>query len=421
MNNIKISVIIPIYNTEKYLEQCLDSVLNQNFREIELICVNDGSTDLSPQILEKYAQKDERVKVINKKNEGCGPARETGIENAQGEYISFIDSDDWVKPKIYEILYQNAIKNDSDLVFFDSERYDEQKDKFYYVDGFNIAKYMDDTTLDFSNFTFNYKDIKPFLLNKSFAVWAKLYKTSFLKKYDFYFPIHTAYEDIPFHVQCILRAKKISFCPDKLYVYRTSNEDSLTKTWGKTRGVIDIITIVNKVEEILNESDQLNEHKYEFLNFKIAQLTQWLDKSDNEYKNDFFKLIKNDFQIRNSDSLEGLNELNKNKLNNILNAESYKEFKLLNKIYQINKSHTREVIALRRIYEDKLKTKEELIEKEKGKLKAQLKLVRVQKHRYEHKINNQAKLIEKITSSNSWKLTKPLRNVSSTLKLKKNN
>lgn len=112
----KISVIIPVYNTEKYLKRCLDSVVNQTLADIEIICVNDGSTDGCPQILETYAAKDNRVKVIHKENCGLVSARKTGVTAASGEYVGYVDSDDWIETDMYETLYRNACGSNADLV-----------------------------------------------------------------------------------------------------------------------------------------------------------------------------------------------------------------------------------------------------------------------------------------------------------------
>ena len=115
---VKISVIIPVYNVEKYLKECLDSVINQTLKDIEIICVNDGSTDNSLNILENYAKKDNRIIVISQKNKGLSGARNTGLKYCSGEYVSFIDSDDYVSKDLFELTYNNAISNNSDLVIF---------------------------------------------------------------------------------------------------------------------------------------------------------------------------------------------------------------------------------------------------------------------------------------------------------------
>jgi glycosyltransferase involved in cell wall biosynthesis len=129
----KISVIIPVYNAEKYLRQCLDSVVNQTLKDIEIICINDGSTDNSLQILNEYASKDRRIIVINQNNSGIGAARNSGLKVAQGHYIGFVDSDDWVDLTYYETLYNEAIKNNADLVrtsYFYEYKNHQEKEKF---------------------------------------------------------------------------------------------------------------------------------------------------------------------------------------------------------------------------------------------------------------------------------------------------
>lgn len=110
-----VSVIIPVYNTEKYLKRCLDSVLNQSYTDIEVIVVNDGSTDNSLQILKEYEKNDNRIKLIDQQNQGVSSARNTGLENVNGEYIIFIDSDDWVESNMFELLVENMSVSNSDI------------------------------------------------------------------------------------------------------------------------------------------------------------------------------------------------------------------------------------------------------------------------------------------------------------------
>ena len=113
--NIKISIIVPCYNVEKYLPECLDSLLNQTFKYFEIICVNDGSNDSTLSILEKYSKKDSRIKIISQKNKGLSGARNTGIDAAKGDYIAFLDSDDWVDNNFYLKLYEAITKHNCDI------------------------------------------------------------------------------------------------------------------------------------------------------------------------------------------------------------------------------------------------------------------------------------------------------------------
>lgn len=127
-NQIKLTVIIPCYNVEKYLRQCLDSVINQTLKEIEIICVNDGSTDRTQKILEEYSKKDDRILVINKPNGGLSSARNAGMEKMQGEYIAFLDSDDWVDLEFYEKLYNAAKTNNADCAIGKTFLYHNESD-----------------------------------------------------------------------------------------------------------------------------------------------------------------------------------------------------------------------------------------------------------------------------------------------------
>ena len=115
----KVSIIIPVYNVESYLRRCLDSVVNQTLKDIEIILVNDGSTDGSLAICEEYAKNDDRIKIITRKNGGLSAARNTGLDNATSEYIGFIDSDDWVDTNFFENLYNTAIEKNCDVAFGD--------------------------------------------------------------------------------------------------------------------------------------------------------------------------------------------------------------------------------------------------------------------------------------------------------------
>ena len=129
MSKIKVSVIVPVFNVEEYLSTSLDSILNQTLKDIEIICINDGSTDASLDILENYAKKDARIKIISKKNEGQGIARNIGLDNAQGEFIAFVDSDDFIKEDMLEKSYKKSVSKNLDLVMykvssFDNETYE---------------------------------------------------------------------------------------------------------------------------------------------------------------------------------------------------------------------------------------------------------------------------------------------------------
>lgn len=314
-----ISVVVPVYNAEPFLEEALSSILNQTFKDFEVLCVNDGSSDNSFKLLNEFANKDPRVKIINKPNGGCGSARNMGLDFAHGDYIYFFDPDDYVLPDAFEKLYKNAVKNDSDLVMFKIARFRDGESVDYSIPGFDFDKLFKNT--DFNNFTFDYHDIKDYVLNSSFAPWSKLYKKEFIDKYDdFRFDLGVAFDDVPFHVKSLIRASKISFVPEFFYHYRLSNPNSVNNTKSNQ---IDIFKICDLVEEFLVSEGVFKEFKDEFYAFKIAQICNYIISCNYE---PYYQLAKEEFSKIDISNLELPNYI-VGRYNNVLNSNSYNEYR----------------------------------------------------------------------------------------------
>lgn len=313
---VKISVIVPVYNVEGYLNECLDSLLNQTFKDFEVICVNDGSTDKSLDILNDYAQRYSNFHVFSKENGGLGSARNCGLKHAQGDYIIFLDSDDLLYDYSLETLYDNALKNKSDFVFFKYANIDDEghiKNKY---PNYPIEKIFPDE--DFDNFTFTYKDAKMHVLNTYFSAWSKLYRKGFLDKFDdFTFP-QGAYEDVLFHVKVFLRAERISYTEKFIYLYRT-NLNSITHNANG----FDIFTVVNSVEQYLKEDNHIDEFAEEFKLFKVTQLLNYLLISQS---NDYFSLVKSEFSKINITEKSLLNKYKSDRYNLVLECENIMEY-----------------------------------------------------------------------------------------------
>ena len=320
LNSPKISVVIPVYNAEPFLKDAINSVLNQTLKNIELVCVNDGSTDNSLEMLNEFAKKDFRVIVIDKENGGCGSARNKSLDNVRGDYIYFFDPDDYVLPNAFEDLYYNALKNNSDLVMFKIARFRDGEPIDYSIPGFNFDEIF--PNVDFNNFTFNYKDIKKYVLNSSFAPWSKLYKKKFIDSFEnFRFDLNVAFDDVPFHVKSLLRASRISFVPEFYYHYRLSNPNSVNNTKSNQ---IDIFKICNLVEDFLIESKHYDEFVKEFTEFKIEQIMNYIISCNYE---EYYKLAKQEFKKMNLNGLNIKNHLLTN-YNDVLNSNSYNEFRI---------------------------------------------------------------------------------------------
>ncbi len=214
--NIKVSVIVPVYNVEKYLKRCLDSIINQTLKDIEIICVNDGSTDGSFEILKEYSSKNSNIKIINKQNEGLSCARNDAMKIARGEYIGFVDSDDYIDLNFFEKLYLSAKKNDADIAFCGIKR---------------VSKYSKRYKLSFKEEKI-YNTLKEKLsgcnIPECCYVWNKIYKTDKLLNNNIYFEPNVYYEDRCFTAQVLINLKKAVSVPDIYYNYY-KNKDSIVQ------------------------------------------------------------------------------------------------------------------------------------------------------------------------------------------------
>lgn len=218
----KVSIIIPVYNVQNFLQECLESVVTQTLKEIEIICVNDGSTDESLSILEKYALKDNRIKIINKTNAGYGHTMNVGMDKASGEYIGIVESDDFVTTDMYRRLYEIAQSNDIDII---------KADFYNFVDKHkNIKK-------TYRSLTYGKKDYYKKILNPAetkevfkfiMNTWSGIYKKRFLDKYKIRHneTPGASYQDNGFFFQTFSLAKKIYFLDEPLYMKRMDNPHS---------------------------------------------------------------------------------------------------------------------------------------------------------------------------------------------------
>lgn len=227
----KVSIVIPVFNVQKYLHRCIDSLRNQTLYDIEIILVNDGSTDDSGRICDEYMELDSRVKVIHKKNAGLGYARNSGLEIATGQFIGFVDSDDFVSPEMYETLYIKAIQYQSEIVacsyFLQGEDYCLSKSNFE-RDIILEDDLISEFCLDIVSGAPTEKKEKLYPV----SVWVGIFSNHLIKSNKIVFDSERdiVSEDIPFRIRTALLAKKIVIIPNTLYYY-CQNESSLSKTF----------------------------------------------------------------------------------------------------------------------------------------------------------------------------------------------
>ena len=297
----KISVIVPVYNVEQYLERCVDSIINQTYKNLEIILVNDGSTDNSGQLCDELAKKDDRIRVIHKKNGGLSAARNTGISNAEGEYVYFPDSDDWIEPDTFLALAEALESQEFDIISFNRE----------------FVKGEEDAIVSEPEVTqvFEGKDAFMQMLKHSYITGFandKVYRKSLFSDHNIQFPIGKYYEDLGTNYKLFLSAKKVYATNQKYYHYLVDNPDSITQSWNEKKfrdmfGFYKEIFYSDFVRSYLNQ-EELHISQLYYVNGLIHLLASlYKSKLDSQYAE-----IKNDVN----------HELRKNKI-------TYSEIKYL--------------------------------------------------------------------------------------------
>lgn len=258
----KLSIIVPVYNVEKYLPKCLESLIKQTLKDIEIICVNDGSMDNSLAILKEFASKDSRIRIIDNQHQGVAKTRNTGIEQSTGEYIGFVDSDDYIDIDFFEKLYNSATKSNSDIAIASILKH---------KNFFNIynAKYTkEETAITIQDKIKLCEDKKHFF----FYAWNKIYHSGFIKKNNIKFSEGQIYEDVMFAIKALYYSNKIISVYGTKYHY-IEHENSLTKYKDKTgEKEHDLIKAYSELQEFCNSknieiSERLNYYTKENFGF----------------------------------------------------------------------------------------------------------------------------------------------------------
>ena len=242
-NAPKVSVIVPVYKVEKYLPACIESVLAQTFPDFELILVDDGSPDNSGKICDDYAARDPRIRVFHKENGGVSSARNLGLDNARGEWIAFVDPDDWIDSDMYERMYHAGTESDADFVWCD----------FWTESDVIIAQHRQNVEpADSANM------LRAFLSGRLHgSVWCKLIRSSFLRKNKVCFPTEIGYcEDLLVSIQLAKTAEKITHVPCPFYHYRI-RENAATSNLRTRKALADFTFVLEKTRELLRDEPSL--------------------------------------------------------------------------------------------------------------------------------------------------------------------
>lgn len=290
-----ISVVIPVYNAENTISMCLDSIISQTYKNLEIICVNDGSIDDSLRILKEYKKIDNRIKIINKENSGVSDTRNVGIDNCNGNYIAFVDSDDYIESNMIELMYNAIVKNKVDVVRCNANIWNK-----------NGKKYNEDM-LDLSNKKLNSTQIKNNIFRfvttkKTIGCYTPLLMISKKKQVKFNTKLYFM-EDTDFYVRLLLNCDHIYFLDKNIYNYRynsVSSSKNINKCLNNIYGIIDS---TNNIKSVLKEKDLLSNELIKEMNYSILTLiiSKIIIYSDSGFGKTL-KLIKKiftDFSIRN--------------------------------------------------------------------------------------------------------------------------
>lgn len=266
-----ISVIVPVYNTEPYLEKCMDSILGQDYHSIEVICINDGSTDKSAEILADYQKKDDRVKIISQQNGGLSAARNSGLKAAAGDYILFLDSDDWLESQTCSIALKTAEEASADIVMWSYIReYPEGSKPTYIFDNETLVwdeKNIDELRRRLVGLT-DEELRRPQTIDSAVTAWGKLYKGSVIGNTRFVDTEIIGSEDVFFNINVFHKACKVVYIPMAYSHYRKDNPNSLTHSY-KSKLVCRWRRLYEMIEDLLKH-ENAPEKYYEALSNRIC-------------------------------------------------------------------------------------------------------------------------------------------------------
>ena len=320
----KISVIMPAYNSGDYIGKAIESVLTQTLDDFELIIINDGSCDNTLEVIGGFD--DERIILINQENRGPGAARNNALKIACGEYVMFLDADDWYVDDALQSAYTHASLNDTDIsifqiIKFDGERYSENS-------WFNLDNFPE----EFTDRVFNPHECGDFLFDISVSACQKIFKRQFLDDIEARFPEGIYFEDMPFFFYTFLKAERVSILKRHLYV-RRKHEGSITESVDSK--FLDTVEAGRILMDIFIENDWYDIYLFDLLAFKINGPRYALMGIEEKYKRELYLLIKKDYELIKSsryfdDYLENLGPVKRKFMCDILKSTSYEDFKTLN-------------------------------------------------------------------------------------------
>ena len=372
---VKVSVIMPVYNAEQYLEEAINGILNQTLDDLELICVDDGSEDNSLAMLNEFAQKDKRIKVYHQENQGGGAARNVAMRHATGEYLYCMDADDMIERTALKECYDIATEKQVEFIIFQSINYEVDTKQYKKLKIFSMDKIADKV----GESIFSYRDLGDMIFDTSSTPWCKFYNMEFVKRTGAQFAEGLIFHDNIFWWDILLNGEKIYFYRKCLYTRRNHSKSS---TGAGDRRYIDSIEISELIWQIFIKHNQFDNYKKGLGFRKFDKVYHWYKDIDEAYKEEFFQAMKKDYK-RIADDRQfydyftpDISKKSKLILDSVVKSDNSQEFD-------------------ERMENFNLKDEIKKLKRENKKLK---------------------KEIEELKTSSSWKVTSPLRSLKKSLK-----
>ena len=365
-----VSIIVPVYNTEEYLEECLNCLVNQTLENIEIICINDATEDNSMEIVHNFAKNDNRIRIIeNEENKGLSATRNIGMDAVSGEYTVFFDSDDAIEKTAFEKLYNEAKEHEQDVIVYNFKRFNDQGVEWFEIlqKKSNISEYIEKTDI-----------LKNSELIYTTTAWNKFIKTDYLKKINLKFIENILFEDIPFITKLFCNTDSIGIYPDVIYYWRVRDK-SITQTNSNVKNLKDRVYVS---KYILNYVDEEVDEKYKplkktiykkLLEHDFSLFIDELDIADDKFKETLISEIIPFIKTFPKESFDDIDELTKAKYN-LLIKEDMENITHIVKYEKLNKKITDAKIKEKNAEIRKLRIRKEEIRKEKNAKNKELRI-----------------------------------------------
>lgn len=327
---------MPVYNGEDYLSQSINCILNQSLNDFELICVDDGSTDNSLDILNDFKAQDNRIQVYHQENRGGGAARNLALTYAKGEYVYFMDADDIIKDYALEKLYSLCLEKQLDFVIFKAINYDEDTDTCYETPDYSMSKLAEFA----KDRVFSFEDLGDLIFNITVTPWSKFYNLEFVKASGAQFAEGLIFHDNVFFWEVLFNAERMYFLDEFLYTRRRYSKSS---TGAGDKRYANIITIINMNIELFFKYNQFEKFKTILYNKKILWIYMRYENIQHQYREFFFGEMKKDFKKmltheRCNEFIASLDFKNKAIYESCVNSNNAEEFEeKLSKALKTNK------------------------------------------------------------------------------------